>query len=376
MKNKMEVVFRDSASVEGEVCFNDRLELPTERIFKDSGQMIAPCTIARTGVMLYKAKECGSLFKDKDPNSIVRIATFPEDLFDSASLESYRSSPITLGHPEDDVNTENAKELVKGVLEGVPLADAKNERLQSTLVLNDADAIAHVKAGESDLSSGHKAVLVLNDAEIPDMTFGGWDAKKTSINNNHVAIVKRGRAGSARIADEESVVEEVEVKEEVKVLDAAEVQVLLDAAKDENENLKKDIQTLNDGLDSLKQQLADAMSEDRINALVKAKLDFVKGAIELTDGDIDITQPEVEIKRSILEAAFSKSFKDKDDAYINVRYSILQDEGIHTPVHVSEIQKEMRKMHDASSCQEQKPSPVEVARARMINRHTKGKNKE
>ena len=120
------------------------------------------------------------------------------------------------------------------------------------------------------------------------------------------------------------------------------------------------------------------MSEDRINALVKAKLDFVKGAIELTDGDIDITQPEVEIKRSILEAAFSKSFKDKDDAYINVRYSILQDEGIHTPVHVSEIQKEMRKMHDcdASSCQEQKPSPVEVARARMINRHTKGKNKE
>ena len=374
MKNKMEVVFRDSASVEGEVCFNDRLELPTERIFKDSGQMIAPCTIARTGVMLYKAKECGSLFKDRDPNSIVRIATFPEDLFDSASLESYRSSPITLGHPEDDVNTENAKELVKGVLEGVPLADAKNERLQSTLVLNDADAIAHVKAGESDLSSGHKAVLVLNDAANPDMTFGGWDAKKTSINNNHVAIVKRGRAGSARIADEESVDKVKE--EEVKVLDAAEVQVLLDAAKDENENLKKDIQTLNDGLDSLKQQLADAMSEDRINALVKAKLDFVKGAIELTDGDIDITQPEVEIKRSILEAAFSKSFKDKDDAYINVRYSILQDEGIHTPVHVSEIQREMRKMHDASSCQEQKPSPVEVARARMINRHTKGKNKE
>ena len=375
MKNKMEVVFRDSASVEGEVCFNDRLELPTERIFKDSGQMIAPCTIARIGVMLYKAKECGSLFNDRDPNSIVRIATFPEDLFDSASLESYRSSPITLGHPEDDVNTENAKELVKGVLEGVPLADAKNERLQSTLVLNDADAIAHVKAGESDLSSGHKAVLVLNDAANPDMTFGGWDAKKTSINNNHVAIVKRGRAGSARIADEESV---DEVKEEVKVLDAAEVQVLLDAAKDENENLKKDIQTLNDGLDSLKQQLADAMSEDRINALVKAKLDFVKGAIELTDGDIDITQPEDENKRSILEAAFSKSFKDKDDAYINIRYSILQDEGIHTPVHVSEIQKEMRKMHDcdASSCQEQKPSPVEVARSRMINRHTKGKNKE
>lgn len=372
MTNKMQVVFKDSESVEGEVCFNDRLPLPTERIFKDSGQMIAPCTIARVGVMLYKAKECGSLFKDRAPDSIVRIATFAEDLFDSASLESYRSSPITLGHPEDDVNTENAKELVKGVLEGVPMADAKNEALQSTLVLNDADAIAHVKAGESDLSSGHKAVLVLNDEASPDMTFGGWDAKKTCINNNHVAIVKRGRAGSARIADEEI------KQEEVKVLDAAEIQVMLDAAKDENEILKKDIQSLNDGIESLKQQLADATSEDKVNTLVKAKLDFVKSAIELTDADIDITQPEVEIKRSILEAAFSKSFKDKDDAYINVRYSILQDEGIHIPAHVSEIQREMRKMHDcdASSCQDQKPSSAEVARARMINRHTKGKNKE
>ena len=129
MKIQNSIVLRDEDSV-GEVAFSDRITMPTERIFKDSGQMIAPCTLARVGVMLYKAKECGDLFKDKDPNSIVRIATFAEDLFHDESLQTYRSSPITIGHPEDDVNTENAKELVKGNLEGLPMADEKKENLQ------------------------------------------------------------------------------------------------------------------------------------------------------------------------------------------------------------------------------------------------------
>ena len=230
MRNKNKVVLRDEDTVGNEVPFFDKLPLPTERIFKDSGQMIAPCTIARVGVMLYKASECGSLFKDRDPNSIVRIATFAEDLFDAESLQTYRASPITLGHPEDDVDTENAKELVKGCLEGVPSANETRTELQGVLVLHDADTIAHVKNGKTDLSSGHSATLVLNDSSNPDMTFGGWDAKKTVIKNNHVAIVDHGRAGSAHIADEQ--------------LSIKDMQVLIDATKDENEALKRSIQTL------------------------------------------------------------------------------------------------------------------------------------
>mgnify|MGYP001577997798 FL=1 len=91
--------------------FQDKLHMPTQRKFKMSGQMIAPCSIARTGVMEYKAKDCGEQFKDLDPESMVKIMTLAEDLFDEASIESYRSAPFTVGHPLKDVDTENAKDL-------------------------------------------------------------------------------------------------------------------------------------------------------------------------------------------------------------------------------------------------------------------------
>ena len=364
MKTQNSIVLRDEDSV-GEVAFSDRITMPTERIFKDSGQMIAPCTLARVGVMLYKAKECGDLFKDKDPNSIVRIATFAEDLFHDESLQTYRSSPITIGHPEDDVNTENAKELVKGNLEGLPMADEKKENLQGTLVLNDADAIAFVKNGKSELSSGHRAVLVLNDAENPDMTFGGWDAKKTNIKNNHVAIVDHGRAGTARIADESAV-------------SLKDMQVILDAVKDENESLKKEIQSLKDANAITEQKLADATSEDVVNALLQKKLDLVKEVTDLCDADIDFTKSDIEIKRCALEAAFDKSFKDKDDDYINIRYRIMKEEGVPAIGQRTDMQKELQRMHD-SQCQshsdEKRLTPAEQARARMITRHTKKKDK-
>lgn len=117
------VCFHDEATT---VNLNDRgIDLPTQRKFKDSGQMIAPATIARTGIMQYRAKERGLLFADRDPNSIVNILTDATELFDEESINSYRSAPITVGHPDVDVDVENAKDLMKGQLEGLPLRTVK-----------------------------------------------------------------------------------------------------------------------------------------------------------------------------------------------------------------------------------------------------------
>jgi len=134
--------------------------------------------------------------------------------FSTASLESYRSAPITIGHPETDVNTENAKELIKGVLEGMPMKDESGEMLIGTLVINDADTIALVRANTNQLSSGHTASLVMCDFDTV-----GYHAKKTNIRANHIAIVPKGRAGVAAIEDSaeelEEVVEEQETAEVV-----------------------------------------------------------------------------------------------------------------------------------------------------------------
>ena len=103
---------------------------------------------------------------------------------------------------------------------------------------------------------------------------------------------------------------------------------LLDAVKDENESLKKEIQSLKDANAVTEQKLADATSEDVVNALLQKKLDLVKEVTELCDADIDFTKSDIEIKRCALEAAFDKSFKDKDDDYINIRYRIMKEEGV------------------------------------------------
>ena len=98
---------------------------------------------------------------------------------------------------------------------------------------------------------------------------------------------------------------------------------------------------------------------------------MVKEVTDLTDAEIDFTKTDVEIKRSALEAAFSKSFKDKDDDYINMRYSIMKEEGVPSHTSQTELAKELSRMHDSTQAQyEKKPSLAEQARCRMISRHT------
>ena len=358
MKKKAEVFFMDTATVE--VMFNDRLPLPTERIFKDTGQMIAPCVVARTGVMQYRAKECGPLFADRDPESIVRIATFAEDLFDEDSLKTYQASPITLDHPKVKVTVENSKELMKGHLEGLPTRvddESGESELHSVIVVSDADALAEVKNGKSQLSSGHTSVLVLNDSGE-----GDWDAKKTCIRNNHTAIVKNGRAGIAVIADNETVLK-----------DAAELTILLDAANDNLELAKTEIVSLKDSKAALEEKMKDMVPLTMLDEMVKERCELIESAVELCDIDT-VGKSNVDIKREVLNKVYGKDFSTKPEAEINIRYEVLQDSGV--PAGQSEFQQEMRKsmttvINDANTV---KVTATEAARQKMIDRQA-GKTK-
>lgn len=354
MKKKALVYFMDNATVE--VMFNDRLPLPTERVFKDTGQMIAPCVVARTGIMQYRAKECGEMFADRDPESIVRIATFAEDLFDEESLKTYQASPITLDHPKEKVTVENSKELMKGHLEGLPTrkdVEGGEAELHSVVVISDADALAEIKNGKSQLSSGHTSVLVLNDTGE-----GDWDAKKTCIRNNHTAIVKNGRAGIAVIADSETVLK-----------DAGELTILLDAANDNITLLKTEIVSLKDSQAALQEEMKNMVSVTMLDEMVKERCDLIESVAEFCDVDT-VGKSNVEIKREALAHVYNKDFNGKPDAEINMRYEILLDTGI--PASQSEFQKEMQKslQHTFNDANTVKQSPSEVARQKMIDRNS------
>lgn len=370
-----------------DVLFKDKLNIPTQRKFKDSGQMIAPCSIARTGVMSYLAKECGDAFKDRDPMSIVKIATLAEDLFCKDSIESYRSAPITVGHPEDDVNTENSKDLVKGMLEGLPLRDG--ELLSATLVLNDADAISITKQSDSQLSSGHTARLVLCDAAVT-----GYDAKKTHIRCNHVAIVPRGRAGAdVRIADADAVAEEGFVEpvfdaegNEVKpvevpaaVVPAVVVETVAAEVVEPVAVALGDAAALAIEVAQLTVKLEDAQAEIKtlklidIDTLVQERLELVSNVLKLADGIVVTGKSAMELKREVVAKCRDADMTGKSDAYIEARYEVLLEDaaaGKPTPVE-SDMTKALRTaaLVKSTTLKDKELSPAELSRQKMILRN-------
>lgn len=346
------------------VKMQDKLHMPTKRKFKMSGQMIAPCTIARTGIMEYRAKDLGAQFRDHDPEAIIKVMTLPEDLFDAASIDSYRSAPFTVGHPKDDVDTENAKELMKGMLEGMPCKDESGEELVGTMVLNDADAIALVRSNVNQLSSGHNAVLVICDEATV-----GYHAKKTNIRANHIAIVPKGRAGTASIADSADVEEEViddttvivPVIEPTKVGDAADQIKVHDA-------LVAEVETLKAKLDDVTAKLADAVAVgDKlkdIDAQVEARMEFVNQALKLADVDVKGLS-KIQVMRAVIAKACPTAPIDMSDQYVEVRYGILledQDES-------SDMSQALRDTIGVITKPIATPAKNETAREAMIKRN-------
>lgn len=347
-------MFLDDASTL--VQLNDlAVDMPSERIFKDSGAMIAPCTIAQVGIMSYRAKECGALFADRDPESIVRVATLEEDLFCEDSLESYRAAPITVGHPATLVDTNNAKDLQKGNLDGVPFADGA--MLSGTIVLNDAETIALVDNGTTKLSSGQHCNLVLVD-------HADYDAKKTDIRANHIAIVEQGRASGATIADEDISYTQVQLDDAVKEAEdkvTATMQDSIDTLQAELDASKEKVTLGDAALVAEKAKFDDAA----IDAMVTARLKFVQSVELLTDTDIT-GMTELEAKKAVVTELLDTDVSTKGDAYIEARFDVLlEDVDTDSPM-TNELRKQTTVVLDNKVVQE--PSKADIARQNMINR--------
>jgi len=356
----VEVMLYDSDEVSEELStIGDTLTIPTQRTFRDSGEMIAPCTIARTGVMEYRAKDLGGLFADRNPMDIIKVMTTAEELFAADSLESYRSCPLTLNHPRNnkgaqiDVTLENNKELQKGMLEGLPFRD-ENDELAGTVVFNDQETIGLIDDGYDQLSSGHKAVVVrVNGKE--------WDAEKTKIRANHIAVVKKGRAGTARIADEDDINiddKTVITDDDSSYKDLSKLQAAYDELKIKNAKLLveheasltkladsvEEISSLNTKLTdsgskiknlevSLSDEKAKNISDDemqrRVNEKAAGRLKLLTQIAKLGDvfEDLEIAdKSDTDIKREVLSKLRDEDFSSKTDVYVDARFdAALED---------------------------------------------------
>lgn len=140
--------------------------------------------IARLGELLYAP---GEVPVQHGPDHLVRITRDESVLFDPQTLASFEGKPITLDHPDEDVNPGNWRYLAVGTLRNVRRGEGPDaDKVLADFLLQDHRAISQVRDGLREVSCGY-------EAEYADD--GGGRGRQVSISGNHVALVKNGRCG-------------------------------------------------------------------------------------------------------------------------------------------------------------------------------------
>ena len=266
-----------------DVQLSDRISIPTERVLTDAGQMHVPCKFARTGSQLYTAKQLGLV--DREENEVITVHREAADVFDAASMATFRSAPVTIGHPKDDsgksiiVSASNAKALQVGMLEGMPVQD--EETLGGVLVLTAQEAIDALEDGTQELSAGYTC-----DIEDVDGVYF-----QRNIRANHIAIVAKGRAGSScRISDE-----------------ALEVQAIEDGAIE-----AQVAQAKAEAAEKAKTKASKAATKEQDRLAAKAEKEAAKAAAKEVKAEEKVAAAEAVVEKEAAEAVEAKAAADKE----------------------------------------------------------------
>jgi hypothetical protein len=145
------------------------------------GFLKVPGYATRTGVFTYV--DAGG--------KVRRELRHPDDVFDPESLATLKNAPVTLEHPPIMLTPENVKQYMKGYT--TDRVEVDRDMVATDLIIAVEDAIRAVEThGMRELSSGYTADL----EEVPGVYNGTqYDVRQRNIKYNHLAIVKKGRAG-------------------------------------------------------------------------------------------------------------------------------------------------------------------------------------
>jgi hypothetical protein len=148
----------------------------------DSGFLCGMAPVAKVGIMTYKMSD----------GSTIRQFVPPETLFNPDSMATLKMKPMTDTHPpERKVSVSNASYRQIGMTgETVTKVD---DRLEVSLIVTDAEAIAAIEAGRQELSPGYETEVVFKAGQYNG---ANYDAIQASRKYNHLAIVDEARGGA------------------------------------------------------------------------------------------------------------------------------------------------------------------------------------
>ena len=263
------------------------------------GYLRAWASIARTGIQLYT-----------DADGSVRLEYRPEtEVASPDSLASFAGKAITSEHPPVLLDAENTKDYQVGFSGTEVVYD--NGFVKAVMTITDQDTIERIMRGDArEVSAGYR----VNYDPTPGVTDGGehYDGIQKEILGNHIAVVRRGRAGpqvklhlDRQDAADPSLlsIEENTTMSAKVVFDGAEFEVTesvalaitkeREDAKMSYEDMKKKYDELQAAADSMKSEM-DAMEKE-----MKGKCDSAEGRADALAEQIEELNTELAAAKEI-----------------------------------------------------------------------------
>jgi len=263
------------------------------------GYLRAWATIARTGVQMY-SDASGGVRREYRPE---------EEVASPTSLASFAGKAITLEHPPILLDSANTKDYQIGFSGTEVVYD--NGFVRAVMTITDKEAIEKIMRGDAkEVSAGYR---VEYDA-TPGVTNDGenYDGVQRAINGNHIAVVRRGRAGPQvklhldrlDAADPQLLPNKEEPSMTAKVnFDGAEFEVSESVAlaiTNEREDAKKSYEDMKKKYDEMMSEASKMKEEmDAMEKELKGKMDAAEGRADALEQELAETKAELETAKQI-----------------------------------------------------------------------------
>lgn len=304
----------------------------------DEGYLRGRAIVTRTGVFRYRNADGSERLELRHPDDVARMD----------SLDSLKQIPVTVDHPTELVNADNAADLSVGMTGEDVRVDGQH--IVAPITITHKNGLEAVSNGIRELSLGYRLDLIEEAGEYNGQPY---THRQTNIRYNHLALVAQGRAGqiarlnldgAAVLSDSETDQKEaiaMTVKVSLDGLEyeaAPEVKKALekanaraDAAEQEREDakrshadMKKEYDALQAKMDALKEEM-DKMKDERGDAAIaeaaKARVSLLTKAGKVIDTAPHLDASEREIMEAVIKSRNDKlDLSDKSDDYVSARF--------------------------------------------------------
>ncbi|MDR3100759.1 MAG: DUF2213 domain-containing protein [Paraburkholderia sp.] len=159
---------------------------PIKASLNNDGFLVDSPVVGRVGIQEYRNAD----------GSVRRELRLPDDVFHADSLATFKGKPVSMGHPASGrVTPANFRGTAVGTILGEGRRDG--DTVRADVVVHDGAAIEKARSGYAQqLSLGYTCDLEMEPGEWNGQQYDGI---QRNIRVNHLALVKRGRAGVARL---------------------------------------------------------------------------------------------------------------------------------------------------------------------------------